>query len=288
MSSQRFLCFFSVFRRFTFGCLASRLAAERKRFLRGAGRDDGPQEGLQDGEVRQVPHIFPLCSAHFVLENSFKCFTLCSHKSYYCKLLPFDLWPSDCRMIMLETRQTEDQSGLSNLYLLEVAENYVLLPWRSWARWESSRCVWTPPLLLSRIKTNTRGGDVCVIFTLDGDQCGFIFHQRRKWCQQETVRTFQSRRHQTEGRSRSKQWRGLSSFFCHSITGHSSSLQRLTEWLPWNLSWSEARPALVSFRDLDSCVSVASTVLLLLHSNKVIYTRLCQLCWWLCGWKPRC
>lgn len=105
----------------------------------------------------------------------------------------FDLWPSDCRMIVLETRQTEDPSGLSNLYLLEVAENYVLLPWRTWARWESSRCVWTPPLLLSRIKTNTRGGgDVCVVFTLDGDQCGFISHQRRKWCQQETVRTLQS------------------------------------------------------------------------------------------------
>ncbi|XP_017296176.1 mitogen-activated protein kinase kinase kinase kinase 5 isoform X2 [Kryptolebias marmoratus] len=32
------------------------------------------------------------------------------------------------RMVVLETRQTEDQSGLSNLYLLEVAENYVLLP----------------------------------------------------------------------------------------------------------------------------------------------------------------
>ncbi|XP_013871355.1 mitogen-activated protein kinase kinase kinase kinase 5 isoform X4 [Austrofundulus limnaeus] len=31
------------------------------------------------------------------------------------------------RMVVLETRQVEDQSGLSNLYLLEVAENYVLL-----------------------------------------------------------------------------------------------------------------------------------------------------------------
>ncbi|XP_037533859.1 mitogen-activated protein kinase kinase kinase kinase 5 [Nematolebias whitei] len=32
------------------------------------------------------------------------------------------------RMIVLETRQAEDPSGLSNLYLLEVAENYVSLP----------------------------------------------------------------------------------------------------------------------------------------------------------------
>ncbi|XP_007552530.1 PREDICTED: mitogen-activated protein kinase kinase kinase kinase 1 isoform X1 [Poecilia mexicana] len=32
------------------------------------------------------------------------------------------------RMVVLETRQVEDQLGLSNLYLLEVAENYVLLP----------------------------------------------------------------------------------------------------------------------------------------------------------------
>ncbi|XP_072248159.1 mitogen-activated protein kinase kinase kinase kinase 5-like [Leuresthes tenuis] len=32
------------------------------------------------------------------------------------------------RMIVLETRQIEDQSGLSNLYILETAEKYVLLP----------------------------------------------------------------------------------------------------------------------------------------------------------------
>ncbi|XP_054884710.1 mitogen-activated protein kinase kinase kinase kinase 5 isoform X2 [Poeciliopsis prolifica] len=32
------------------------------------------------------------------------------------------------RMVVLETHQVEDQLGLSNLYLLEVAENYVLLP----------------------------------------------------------------------------------------------------------------------------------------------------------------
>lgn len=32
------------------------------------------------------------------------------------------------RMVVLETRQTEDQSGLSNLYVLEIAENYVVLP----------------------------------------------------------------------------------------------------------------------------------------------------------------
>ncbi|XP_026226581.1 mitogen-activated protein kinase kinase kinase kinase 5-like isoform X2 [Anabas testudineus] len=32
------------------------------------------------------------------------------------------------RMVVLETRQTEDQSGLSNLYVLEIAENYVMLP----------------------------------------------------------------------------------------------------------------------------------------------------------------
>ncbi|GLD52811.1 mitogen-activated protein kinase kinase kinase kinase 5-like isoform X2 [Lates japonicus] len=32
------------------------------------------------------------------------------------------------RMVILETRQTEDQSGLSNLYVLEIAENYVMLP----------------------------------------------------------------------------------------------------------------------------------------------------------------
>lgn len=32
------------------------------------------------------------------------------------------------RMVVLETRQVEDQLGLSNLYLLEIAENYVLLP----------------------------------------------------------------------------------------------------------------------------------------------------------------
>ncbi|XP_029302704.1 mitogen-activated protein kinase kinase kinase kinase 5 isoform X2 [Cottoperca gobio] len=31
------------------------------------------------------------------------------------------------RMVVLETRQTEDQSGLSNLYVLEIAENYVML-----------------------------------------------------------------------------------------------------------------------------------------------------------------
>ncbi|KAK9521304.1 hypothetical protein VZT92_021122 [Zoarces viviparus] len=32
------------------------------------------------------------------------------------------------RMVVLETRQTEDQSGMSNLYVLEIAENYVMLP----------------------------------------------------------------------------------------------------------------------------------------------------------------
>ncbi|XP_041668430.1 mitogen-activated protein kinase kinase kinase kinase 5-like isoform X2 [Cheilinus undulatus] len=32
------------------------------------------------------------------------------------------------RMVVLETRQTEDQTGLSNLYVLEIAENYVMLP----------------------------------------------------------------------------------------------------------------------------------------------------------------
>nr|XP_020478904.1 mitogen-activated protein kinase kinase kinase kinase 5-like [Monopterus albus] len=32
------------------------------------------------------------------------------------------------RMVILETRQTEDQSGLCNLYVLEIAENYVMLP----------------------------------------------------------------------------------------------------------------------------------------------------------------
>ncbi|XP_047248681.1 mitogen-activated protein kinase kinase kinase kinase 5 isoform X4 [Girardinichthys multiradiatus] len=32
------------------------------------------------------------------------------------------------KMVVLETRQVEDQLGLSNLYLLEIAENYVLLP----------------------------------------------------------------------------------------------------------------------------------------------------------------
>ncbi|XP_069574367.1 mitogen-activated protein kinase kinase kinase kinase 5-like [Brachyistius frenatus] len=32
------------------------------------------------------------------------------------------------RMVVLETRQTEDQSGLSNLYALEIAESYVMLP----------------------------------------------------------------------------------------------------------------------------------------------------------------
>ncbi|XP_056297585.1 mitogen-activated protein kinase kinase kinase kinase 5-like [Pseudoliparis swirei] len=32
------------------------------------------------------------------------------------------------RMVVLETRQTEDQSGRSNLYVLEIAENYVMLP----------------------------------------------------------------------------------------------------------------------------------------------------------------
>ncbi|XP_061916574.1 mitogen-activated protein kinase kinase kinase kinase 5-like isoform X3 [Entelurus aequoreus] len=32
------------------------------------------------------------------------------------------------RMVVMETHQTEDQSGLSNLYLLEIAENYVMLP----------------------------------------------------------------------------------------------------------------------------------------------------------------
>ncbi|KAM9853604.1 mitogen-activated protein kinase kinase kinase kinase 5 [Aulostomus maculatus] len=32
------------------------------------------------------------------------------------------------RMVVLETHQTDDQTGLSNLYILEIAENYVLLP----------------------------------------------------------------------------------------------------------------------------------------------------------------
>ncbi|XP_054649908.1 mitogen-activated protein kinase kinase kinase kinase 5-like isoform X3 [Dunckerocampus dactyliophorus] len=32
------------------------------------------------------------------------------------------------RMVVMETHLTEDQSGLSNLYLLEIAENYVMLP----------------------------------------------------------------------------------------------------------------------------------------------------------------
>ncbi|KAK2846586.1 hypothetical protein Q5P01_009585 [Channa striata] len=39
----------------------------------------------------------------------------------------FRLVQSD-RMVVLETHQTEDQSGLSNLYVLEIAENYVMLP----------------------------------------------------------------------------------------------------------------------------------------------------------------
>ncbi|KAB5550110.1 hypothetical protein PHYPO_G00049960 [Pangasianodon hypophthalmus] len=38
----------------------------------------------------------------------------------------FRLIGSD-RMVVLETRQTEDQSGLSNLYVLEIAEHYVLM-----------------------------------------------------------------------------------------------------------------------------------------------------------------
>ncbi|XP_020510720.1 mitogen-activated protein kinase kinase kinase kinase 5 [Labrus bergylta] len=32
------------------------------------------------------------------------------------------------RMVILETRQLDDQTGLSNLYVLEIAENYVMLP----------------------------------------------------------------------------------------------------------------------------------------------------------------
>ncbi|KAM9358811.1 mitogen-activated protein kinase kinase kinase kinase 5 [Symphorus nematophorus] len=32
------------------------------------------------------------------------------------------------RMVVMETRQTEELSGLSNLYVLEIAENYVMLP----------------------------------------------------------------------------------------------------------------------------------------------------------------
>lgn len=32
------------------------------------------------------------------------------------------------RMVVLETRQTDDHLGLSNLYVLEIAENYVMLP----------------------------------------------------------------------------------------------------------------------------------------------------------------
>ncbi|XP_063762435.1 mitogen-activated protein kinase kinase kinase kinase 5-like isoform X3 [Eleginops maclovinus] len=32
------------------------------------------------------------------------------------------------RMVVMETRQMEDQTGMSNLYVLEIAENYVMLP----------------------------------------------------------------------------------------------------------------------------------------------------------------
>ncbi|XP_010779602.1 mitogen-activated protein kinase kinase kinase kinase 3 [Notothenia coriiceps] len=32
------------------------------------------------------------------------------------------------RMVVLETRQIDDQTGMSNLYVLEIAENYVMLP----------------------------------------------------------------------------------------------------------------------------------------------------------------
>ncbi|XP_030008850.1 mitogen-activated protein kinase kinase kinase kinase 5 isoform X1 [Sphaeramia orbicularis] len=39
----------------------------------------------------------------------------------------YRLVPSD-RMVVLETRPTEDQTSLSNLYVLEIAENYVMLP----------------------------------------------------------------------------------------------------------------------------------------------------------------
>ncbi|XP_051933906.1 mitogen-activated protein kinase kinase kinase kinase 5-like [Hippocampus zosterae] len=39
----------------------------------------------------------------------------------------FRLVQSD-RMVVMETHQTKDPSGLSNLYLLEIAENYVMLP----------------------------------------------------------------------------------------------------------------------------------------------------------------
>ncbi|XP_075892657.1 mitogen-activated protein kinase kinase kinase kinase 5 isoform X1 [Nelusetta ayraudi] len=40
----------------------------------------------------------------------------------------YRLVPSDNRMVILQTRQTDDQSGMSNLYILEVAVNYVMLP----------------------------------------------------------------------------------------------------------------------------------------------------------------
>lgn len=52
-------------------------------------------------------------------------------RSKLCLLLDL-LWPprpSHCRMVILETHQTEDPSGMSNLYVLEVAENYVMLAW---------------------------------------------------------------------------------------------------------------------------------------------------------------
>lgn len=63
-----------------------------------------------------------MCSSlKLPLTLSFKVLNSCTSKP--------DIWPSLCRMVVLETHQTEDQSGMSNLYVLEIAENYVMLPW---------------------------------------------------------------------------------------------------------------------------------------------------------------
>lgn len=84
-------------------------------------------------------------------------------------------------MVVLETRQVEDQLGLSNLYLLEVAENYVLLPWRSAA---TTSCF---PEISWKWKTDKKtAGRTFVEHLLQLSQ-HLISRQRRKWRHKEMV-----------------------------------------------------------------------------------------------------
>lgn len=75
-------------------------------------------------------------------------------------------WPPPRRMVVLETRQIDDQTGMSNLSILEIAENYVMLPWlsvyRRRASWETPDDMWMSPQDSDLSSVTLMGMDVTV------------------------------------------------------------------------------------------------------------------------------